>query len=295
MLFYESIEMKIRFCREVVRMFEEKESFWQKKGFYFSACLLLVGVMAVGAICYRQANRKNTDKMMADIATEEPQETEKAAASEKEAVKAANAQVTPKSTYNNDKKTSQQKKNTAQTKVEKTSNKTKNGQTSQRAAAKKSSVKKAKTKETSANITQKKLSFNEESGLLWPVTGKVLLKYSMTNTVFFKTLAQYKCNPGIMIAAKEGTEVKAASDCNVTKISKDDEHGTLITTDIGDNYSVTYGQVDHLKVKKGDVVEEGKIIATVAKPTKYFTKEGANLYMQVTEGKNTVDPLFLLR
>ena len=62
-------------------MFEEKESFWQKKGFYFSACLLLVGVMAVGAICYRQANRKNTDKMMADIATEEPQETEKAAAS----------------------------------------------------------------------------------------------------------------------------------------------------------------------------------------------------------------------
>ena len=69
-------------------MFEEKESFWQKKGFYFSACLLLVGVMAVGAICYRQANRKNTDKMMADIATEEPQETEKAAASEKEPLSA---------------------------------------------------------------------------------------------------------------------------------------------------------------------------------------------------------------
>ena len=36
-------------------MFEEKESFWQKKGFYFSACLLLVGVMAVGAICYRKS------------------------------------------------------------------------------------------------------------------------------------------------------------------------------------------------------------------------------------------------
>ena len=48
-----------------------------KKGFYFSACLLLVGVVAVGAICYRQANRKNTDKMMADIATEEPQEKQK--------------------------------------------------------------------------------------------------------------------------------------------------------------------------------------------------------------------------
>lgn len=76
-----------------------------------------------------------------------------------------------------------------------------------------------------------------------------------------------------MIAAKEGTEVKAAADCKVTKISKDDEHGTLITTDIGDNYSVTYGQVDHLKVKKGDVVEEGKILLPLQNLTKYFTKK----------------------
>lgn len=276
-------------------MFEEKESFWQKKGFYFSACLLLVGVMAVGAICYRQANRKNNEKMMADIATEEPQETAKATASTKEEAKAANAQVTPKSTQNNDTNALQQGENNTQTKVEKKSNKIKNSQTSQKAVAKKSSAKKTKTKETSAQVTQKKLSFNEESGLLWPVNGKVLLKYSMTNTVFFKTLSQYKCNPGIMIAAKEGTEVKAASDCKVTKISKDDEHGTLITTDIGDKYSVTYGQVENLKVKKGDVVEEGEVIATVAKPTKYFTKEGTNLYMQVMQGKDTVDPLFLLR
>lgn len=276
-------------------MFEEKESFWQKKGFYFSACLLLVGVMAVGAICYRQANQKNNEKMMADIATEEPQETAKASVSTKEEAKAANAQVTPKSTQNNDTNALQQGENNTQTKVEKKSNKTKNSQISQKTVAKKSSAKKAKTKETSAQVTQKKLSFNEESGLLWPVNGKVLLKYSMTNTIFFKTLAQYKCNPGIMIAAKEGTEVKAASDCKVTKISKDDEHGTLITTDIGDKYSVTYGQVENLKVKKGDVVEEGEVIATVAKPTKYFTKEGTNLYMQVMEGKDTVDPLFLLR
>lgn len=276
-------------------MFEEKESFWQKKGFYFSACLLLVGVMAVGAICYRQANQKNNEKMMADIATEEPQNTSKEKVSDKEEAKAANAQVTPKSTTKISEKNINQEKIVNQAEIEKKKSKAKNNQISEKSTSKENNEKKQKTKAASTHVTQKKLSFNEESGLLWPVEGKVLLKYSMTNTVFFKTLAQYKCNPGIMIAAKEGTEVKAASDCKVTKISKDDEHGTLITTDIGDKYSVTYGQVANLKVKKGDMVEEGEVIASVAKPTKYFTKEGTNLYMQVTEGANTVDPLFLLR
>ena len=276
-------------------MFEEKESFWQKKGFYFSACLLLVGVMAVGAICYRQANQKNNEKMMADIATEEPQNISQEKVSDKEEAKAANAQVTPKRTTKISEKNINREKIVNQTEIEKKKSKAKNNQISEKSISKENNEKKQETKAASTHVTQKKLSFNEESGLLWPVEGKVLLKYSMTNTVFFKTLAQYKCNPGIMIAAKEGTEVKAASDCKVTKISKDDEHGTLITTDIGDKYSVTYGQVANLKVKKGDMVEEGEVIASVAKPTKYFTKEGTNLYMQVTEGANTVDPLFLLR
>ena len=57
-------------------MFEEKESFWKKKGFYVSACVLLVCVMAVGAVCYRKANFAEDDhNMMANIATEVPDAT----------------------------------------------------------------------------------------------------------------------------------------------------------------------------------------------------------------------------
>ena len=53
-------------------MFEEKESFWKKKGFYISACTLLVAVIAVGAVYYYKTSIGNDSKLMADIATEVP-------------------------------------------------------------------------------------------------------------------------------------------------------------------------------------------------------------------------------
>ena len=43
-------------------MFEEKETFWKKKGFYASACVLLVGIMAVSAIAYRKLTSQRTKK-----------------------------------------------------------------------------------------------------------------------------------------------------------------------------------------------------------------------------------------
>ena len=87
----------------------------------------------------------------------------------------------------------------------------------------------------------------------------------------------------------------APKDCQITTIKQDDELGTVVTTDIGDNYTVSYGQLDNVSVNKGDVLKEGDVIGTVAKPTKYYTEEGSNLFFQVENGKETVDPMLLLR
>ena len=40
---------------------------------------------------------------------------------------------------------------------------------------------------------------------------------------------------------------------------------------------------------------EGYVIGTIAKPTKYYTEEGSNLFFQIKNGKDTVDPMLLLR
>lgn len=274
-------------------MFEEKESFWKKKGFYVSACVLLVAIMAVGVIYYRQADTKGEDKLLANIATEVPETTATPSKEEKE-IKQANAGVS----QNIVKKPESQTGSDEEQDITKKTEEKKETQKKEVVQNKKTTEKKkdsTQAKAVTASANHINYSFDAEKGLLWPVKGDVILKYSITNTIYFKTLAQYKCNPGVVISAKEGSKVKAAANCRVTKIEKTDELGLMVTTDIGSGYTVSYGQLDNISVNKGDELKEGDVIGTVATPTKYYSEEGSNLYFQVNEGKETVDPLLLLR
>nr|MBP3598633.1 M23 family metallopeptidase [Eubacterium sp.] len=163
----------------------------------------------------------------------------------------------------------------------------------------KSEVKKTpkpKAKETmkKTNI-EDRLHFDQETGLLWPVEGEILIDYSAEKVIFFPTLAQYKTNPALVIASKEGESVKASAAGVVKNIETNEETGTTLTVAIGDDFQVVYGQLKDLTVKKGDEVSEGQVLGKIAKPTKYYTVEGANLYYQVKQKGETVNPLVLLR
>jgi murein DD-endopeptidase MepM/ murein hydrolase activator NlpD len=142
------------------------------------------------------------------------------------------------------------------------------------------------------------LSFKADDGLAWPVQGDVIMNYSMDHTVYFATLMQYKVNPAIIISAEVGSEVKAAADGVVTAIDEANaETGYTITMSIGDNYSVVYGQLnaDTVALSVGDSIAKGDTIGTVAEPSKYYSVEGSNLYFQVMEADETVNPMLLLR
>lgn len=152
-----------------------------------------------------------------------------------------------------------------------------------------------KTVETGAKPVKNKLHFDQEMGLLWPINGEVLMSYSADKVVYFKTLAQYRTNPALLIAATEDEPVKASADGVVTDITTSEETGRTLTMDIGDNFTVSYGQLKGITVEKGDSVSEGQVIAKVAAPTKYYSMEGTNLYYQVREKEETVNPMVLLR
>lgn len=140
------------------------------------------------------------------------------------------------------------------------------------------------------------LNFSVDEGLLWPVAGNVIMNYSMDHTIYHATLMQFKCNPAIIIDAEVGTEVKAAADGIVTSIDNDSETGLTVTTDIGNGFSLVYGQLaDDLTCKVGDKVKEGDAIATVDEPTKYYSVEGSNLYFMVMENNQTKNPMLYLR
>lgn len=127
--------------------------------------------------------------------------------------------------------------------------------------------------------------------LVWPVSGSVLIPYSMDKTVRFATLEQYKYNPAMVLAATEGDIISAVAGGRVTDVFYDEEIGNAVTVDIGNGYEVTYGQLKDIAVAKGSYVEKGSLLGYVAAPTIYYSVEGTNAYFKLTLNGEPVDPL----
>lgn len=139
------------------------------------------------------------------------------------------------------------------------------------------------------------LSFDEEAGLAWPASGNVIMPYSADKGIWFATLGQYKCNDSIMIGVEEGSKVVSSAKGVVTKIFENEETGVTLEMSIGDEYNLTYGQLKDLAVKEGDSVDAGQLIGYIAKPSKYYSVEGSNLYFRVTQADKSVNPMYLLK
>ena len=133
-------------------------------------------------------------------------------------------------------------------------------------------------------------SFDETSELLWPVIGPIALKYSMDNTIYFKTLGAYKCNPAMCISADVGTKVGVAADGIVESVTDSTETGKTVRIAVGNGYVVTYGLMNDVNVKAGDVVSKEQLLGTVSEPTAYYKEEGPMLYFMVTKDDVPVDP-----
>lgn len=134
-----------------------------------------------------------------------------------------------------------------------------------------------------------KLKFS--GSLEWPVDGKVIMDYSMDKSIYFATLDQYKYNPAVIIGAKEGADVAAAAVGDITEIRQDAQTGLTVIMDIGDGYQLSYGQLKDLNFKEGAHLEAGDVIGTVAKPTKYYSVEGDNLYFAMTKENEPLNPI----
>lgn len=254
-----------------------------KKRFYIS---LIVGVLAILSLSFTVREIKNASDKLASI--------NKAKNSlEKDTDTKINNEIS--SNYalkeNLDKKDNNSQNENISGKSESDNNK-KNKKISE-------NDKEGKTKETIAindrdkNIA--KLTFNEEVGLMWPLKGDIVKNYSVDKLVYFPTLGVFKANPAVFISAKEGDEVKSAYKGVVTSVGQDKELGKYVEMAIGNNYTLLYGQLTDIQVTEGDKVEEGDVLAYIASPSPFYTKEGSHLYLKVIQAGKTVDPMILLR
>ena len=65
--------------------------------------------------------------------------------------------------------------------------------------------------------------------------------------------------------------------------------------DLGNDYSVTCGQLKDIQVVENEYMEQGQIIGYVSEPTKYYSVEGTNLFLEMKHQDKTVDPLDYLQ
>lgn len=146
------------------------------------------------------------------------------------------------------------------------------------------------SQDTSKETVAATMAYNGKDKFVWPVSGNVIIPYSMDTTVYFETLDQYQCNPALYIKAEKGTEVKAVFGGTVANVMENERHGKQIILDMGNGYKMTYGQLSDIPYKKGDVVEKGSILGKIAEPTDYFMLEGSHLYMKMTLNGKAVNP-----
>lgn len=145
--------------------------------------------------------------------------------------------------------------------------------------------------EALSTAMQPALNFTDEDTLVWPISGNILVNFSMDQTIYFPTLDQYKYNPAIVIEAHEGDLITAAAAGKVTSVYEEREIGKAVTMELGNGYEVTYGQLDNILVSEGSYVAKGDVIAQVASPTKYYSVEGTNVYFKLTKDGVPVNPM----
>lgn len=134
-------------------------------------------------------------------------------------------------------------------------------------------------------------NFTSDSKMIWPVSGTVIMNYSMDKTVYFATLDQYKYNPALIIGGAEGDQVLCGAPGTIKSIDVTAQTGTTVTVDLGNGYEVLYGQLKEVPVKVGDQVEAKSVLGYVGQPTKYYSVEGCNVYMELRKDGTPVNPV----
>lgn len=147
---------------------------------------------------------------------------------------------------------------------------------------------------SAAAIIEPTVYFQDDAQITWPAAGTVLMDYNMDSTVYFQTLDQYKYNPAMIISSPVGNQVVASAKGIVESITVNEETGTTLKLNLGNNYSLIYGQLKEVTVAEGDVVEQGQLLGYVSEPTKYYVEEGSNLYFQMQKDGKPVDPYLYL-
>jgi hypothetical protein len=98
-----------------------------------------------------------------------------------------------------------------------------------------------------------------------------------------------KFHEGVDFSAPQGTKIYATGDGIVTRVKRSNRHyGNTVVIDHGYGYQTMYAHIYDFKVKKGERVKRGQVIATVGNTGK---STAPHLHYEVRKNGKTVNPI----
>ena len=129
------------------------------------------------------------------------------------------------------------------------------------------------------------------SSFIVPVTGDIIMDYSMDMPVYHKTLDQYMTHSGIDIAAPSGTSAAACAAGTVTKVWEDDRFGISAEISHGEGIISIYGNLarDGL-AETGDVLKQGDTVGKIGQSSMFEFDDPPHLHFEIRENGAEADP-----
>ncbi|MDY3036962.1 MAG: M23 family metallopeptidase [Eubacteriales bacterium] len=129
------------------------------------------------------------------------------------------------------------------------------------------------------------------SSFIVPVTGDIIMDYSMDMPVYHKTLDQYMTHSGIDIAAPSGTTVSACASGTVTRIDEDDRLGITVEINHGNGIISVYGNLaKNDLIELGEIVSKGDTIGRIGRTSLFEFEEDDHLHFEIRNGSEPDDP-----
>jgi len=126
--------------------------------------------------------------------------------------------------------------------------------------------------------------FRQKGALVLPVKGKVLQSYGRQKAEQFEDFVFSK---GVEYSCAADSGVNAIARGKIMHVGRMPGYGTIVIVDHGERYYSLYGRLGEVRVSRGDIVEQGQIIAETGTPG----KGGRNFYFEIRRGGSPVNPL----
>ena len=127
-----------------------------------------------------------------------------------------------------------------------------------------------------------------------PVNGSVSQNYSDTTLVWNSTLGQYEVHLGVDFTGDD-LSVFAAEAGTVGDVVNDVLDGTYVVIDHEDGYQTRYYSLaEDVKGKKGDKVQKGQLLGTMAATRGSESLAGNHLHFEMSKDGVDIDPLTVL-